>query len=406
LVSVSSAAIEATEASGPLKGIRVLDMTSVLMGPYATQMLGDLGAEVVMIEPLGGGTNRRMGADGPTEFSWLTLNLLRNKRCVSMDVRDAQARDAVLKVAATCQVVVTNFRTDALQRLGLSYEDVVKVNPDIVYCQANGFRSDSDRAADPAYDDIIQSDSGFADAARRISGIPTLAPMALADKLCSMAIVSSVLAALVHVERTGQGQKIEVPMLDVVRSFVLVELGGKAISEFGAEAGYNRVLSPSRGPQPTKDGWITIMPYSARAFDALFAEGGRHDLVGDPRSRDGAFIPNCDFLYAELAKVIAQKTTDEWLDFCAENDIAVGEVTNLTRIVEGLPVARHPQVGPYHVIPSPVDFGATPTTFVRPAGQAGQDTVHILSSAGVDGDTIDDLLARRVAYQPGREMAQ
>lgn len=388
-----------TRGSGPLAGLRVLDLSSIVMGPYATQILADYGAEVITIEPLDGRGNRTMGAGRDRQFSGTALNLLRNKRMVSLDLKDPAARDAVLAIARTCDALVTNLRPKPLARLGLAYEDVRAVRPEIVFCQAQGFRSDQPRADDPAYDDIIQAESGVADAAWQVTGTPQLAPTIMADKVCGMAIASAVTAALVHRLRTGQGQRVEVPMSDVMKSFVLVEHGDGAISDDDAPAGYRRVLNPERGPQRTADGWINILPYSTAAYDALFGKNGRPDMIGDVRTHKTNIQRNARELYAELRPIIATRTTAEWLDFCKEYSVPVGRVVSLDELVRSLPVAEHPVVGTYRVIPAPIWFSATNAQTVAPARRLGEDTRSVLREVGLRSEAIDDLLARGVAAE-------
>jgi crotonobetainyl-CoA:carnitine CoA-transferase CaiB-like acyl-CoA transferase len=394
-----------TTRRGPLAGLRVLDLTSIVMGPYATQILADYGAEVITIETVDGDGNRGMGAGRDPRFSGIALNLLRNKRMVSLDLKDSAARDAVLAIARTCDAFVTNLRPKPLARLGLAYEDVRVVRPDIVFCQAQGFRSDQPRADDPAYDDIIQAESGIADATRQVTGEPQLAPTIMADKVCGMTIASAVTAALVHRFRTGEGQRVEVPMADVMKSFVLVEHGDGAISDDTAPAGYRRVLNPERGPQRTADGWINILPYSDSAYDALFGKNGRPDMVGDVRTRGRNRMLHARELYAALRPIVATRTTAEWLDFCKEHSIPVGRVVSLDDLVRSLPTSEHPIVGTYRVIPAPVWFSAADARPVAPARQLGEDTRSVLQEVGLRPEAIDDLLARGVATESGCQPA-
>ena len=236
--------------AGPLDGIRVLDLTSVIMGPYATQIMGDLGADVISIEEAHGDTNRAMGLGPHRQLSGVSLNLLRNKRNVCVDLKTEEGRALFLDIGATADVVVTNLRPGPLRRLRLTYDDVRAVRPDVVFCEARGYREDSVKAEDPAYDDVIQAGSGMADVIEKVTGEPRVVPSIIADKVCGLTIVYAVLAALVHRERTGEGQRIEVPMLDAMQSFMLVEhAAGATTVPPVAPAGYGRVLSVHRGPQ-------------------------------------------------------------------------------------------------------------------------------------------------------------
>jgi crotonobetainyl-CoA:carnitine CoA-transferase CaiB-like acyl-CoA transferase len=220
-----------SDAPGALAGTRVLDLTSVVMGPMATQVLGDLGADVISVESAHPDTNRAMGPGPHRYLSGVSLNLLRSKRNIAVDLKTEAGRQILRRLAATCDVFVTNLRPGPLERLGMRYEDVVALRPDVVYCQAQGFPSDSARADDPAYDDIIQSASGVADATDQAYGEPALVPSIFADKVSGMTILYSLLAAVVHRERTGEGQRIEVAMTEAVKAFMLVEHGAGAVPQ-------------------------------------------------------------------------------------------------------------------------------------------------------------------------------
>lgn len=386
------------ETGGALHGIRVLDLTSVIMGPYATQILGDLGADVITVEAANGDTSRFMSPGPHPQLSGIALNLLRNKRNLSIDLKRPEGRDVALRLAASCDVFVTNLRPGPLARLGLSYKDVQMARPDVVYCQAQGFPSDSPQADSPAYDDIIQAASGVADASRRTSGVPLLTPTVLADKVSGLSIVYSILAALFHRERTGLGQHIEVPMVDVLSSFVLVEHGAGAIARPPTQsAGYRRILTPNRRPQRTLDGWIAVLPYSKDHYDALFQAGGRSDLLGDERYATGsARVANSHFLYGEIHAIIATKSSAEWLELCESVGIPVTLVADLDDLVDSLPDSEHPIGGTYKTIPSPVRFSRTPASVRLPAPTMGQHNRELLGEVGYSDDEISQLEEARI----------
>lgn len=385
-----------TTSRGALTGYRVLDVSSVIMGPYATQILGDHGADVIAVEPIAGDYSRHMGPGTHPELSGIALNLLRNKRSVALDLGDRRARDAVRRVAATCDALVTNLRPGVVARLGLTYDDVRAVRPDIVYCQATGFAPHGPRAEEPAFDDVIQAESGLVSATLRHTGSATYVPTVLADKVCGLVLVNAVVMALLHRERTGNGQHVELPMLDVMRSFVLVEHGAGAIPDPQlSPAGYARALTPMRRPHRTRDGLICVLPYSAANFDDLFAEGGRDDLVGDERSRGRNYINNAEFLYDQLGAILATQTTAEWLAFCHARRIPAGSVVDLQAIVDELPIDQHPVAGRYRVIDDGVRFSATPTTVSRRAPLVGEHTAEVLGELGYSVEEIAPLLARR-----------
>jgi crotonobetainyl-CoA:carnitine CoA-transferase CaiB-like acyl-CoA transferase len=388
----AAATTSAPASQGPLSGVRVLDLTAVVMGPLATQILGDLGADVVTVENRGGDTNRRMGPGPSPELSGVSLNLLRNKRNVALDLQHHEGRAALLRVAAGCDVFVTNLRPDSLRRLGLAYEDVAAVRPDVVYCQAHGFPSDGERANDPAFDDVIQAAGGVPDAVRRASGAPAMVPTLLADKVSGLVLTYAILAALLHRQRTGQGQRVEVPMVEAVRSFMLVEHGSAAIGRPPqGEAGYRRILTPLRRPLPTADGWVTVFPFQDAHWELLLRAAGRDDLVGDPRLTLEGRQADPAFGYTTLAEVLASRATAEWLDFCSRHQIPASEVADLEAMVEALPEAEHPVAGRYKTIPPPVRFSATPAAVRRHAPLVGEHGREALAEAGLSEEEISRL---------------
>jgi crotonobetainyl-CoA:carnitine CoA-transferase CaiB-like acyl-CoA transferase len=394
------------DSPGPLAGIRVLDLTAVVMGPLATQILGDLGADVICVESGQGDINRVMSAGPVRGLSGVALNLLRNKRNITVDLGHPEGRAALLRVAAGCDVFVTNLRPGSLARLGLGYPDIRAVRPDVVFCQACGYPSDGPDADEPAFDDIIQAASGVPDVLGRAGLTPGLIPTLLADKVSGLVVAYSIMAALFHRERTGQGQRIEIPMTDAVRSFMLVEHGGAAICEPPAgPAGYNRILTPLRGALRTADGWIAVQPHREAHWTALLEAADIRDLVGDPRLTSRGVWLNPGFAYATLGRVLAAKTTGQWLAFCSAHRIPAAQAATLDDLIAGLPQASHPEAGNYRLIPSPARFSATPASVRRPAPLPGQHTREVLVEAGMTGAEITALEQAgvlRAAERPDR----
>lgn len=369
---------------GPLSGVRVLDLTRVVMGPLATQILGDQGADVILVEATGGDTNRVMGPWPHPELSGIALNLLRNKRSVDIDLKSDAGQHFVRRLVATCDVVVATMRPQALRKLGLDYASVQQLKPDIVYCQAQGFPLASDRAEEPAYDDVIQAACGVSDVMERIYGEPGLMPTIFADKVSGLVIAQAVTAALFHKARTGEGQHVEVPMQQAVSSFMLTEHGSGAIvqppihQEGFPAAGYPRILSPERRPHRTSDGQIHMFPYQPKHYDALFKEAGLPGVDNDPRFiNKRATLENSDSLYRDVRKICLLRTTDQWLDFCREAGIPSTKVFTIQDLVDELPIAQHPEAGQYRVISAMANFSATPTSLRRPAPLIGQHTSEI-----------------------------
>lgn len=373
------------DAPGPLSGIRVLDLTRVVMGPLATQILADQGADVIMVEAVGGDTNRVMGPGPHPELSGVALNLLRNKRSIDVDLKSDDGRDTVRRLIETSDVVVATMRPHVLTRLGLDYDAVSAIRPDVVYCQAQGFPLDSERANDPAYDDIIQAASGVSDMMEQVWGKPALLPTIFADKVCGLIMAQAICAALLHRERTGLGQHVEVPMQQAMSAFMLAEHGAGAISEPPINApgrpaaGYPRVLSAERRPHVTKDGQVHLFPYLPKHYAAIFAEAGVANAGSDPRYVDQrATLVNSDSLYADIRRIAPLRTTQEWLDYCRDTGIPATEVAKLQDLVDALPLTEHPATGDYRVIPQMSNFSSTPGGLRRPAPLIGEHTAEVL----------------------------
>ena len=388
-----------TSPTGPLAGVRVLDLTAVVMGPLATQILGDLGADVITVENRQGDINRTMTRSLVRGLSGVSVNLLRNKRNITLDVGHRLGHKALLRIAASCDVFVTNLRPASLKRLRLDYADIAAVRPDVIYCQANGFPSDSEQADKPAFDDIIQTASGVADVFERAGLAPSLMPTLLADKVSGLVIAYAIIAALFHRERTGAGQRVEVPMTDALRAFLLAEHGGSAIVGRGP-AGYPRILTPLRAPARTMDGWLAVQPHKDEQWVALVRAAGLDDLADDPRLTNRGLWHEPSFGYETLARALATKTTAQWLAFCSEHGIPAAPAASLDEIIDALPDAEHP-MGTYKLIPPPTRFSVTPATVRRPAPLPGQHNREVLAEAGLTDAEIDELDAAGVLRATG-----
>lgn len=289
-----------TSGVGPLSGVRVVELASVIMAPYAAQQLGDLGADVIKVEPPTGDMTRHFPPTRNPGMGAAALNLNRNKRSVAIDLKAPGGREALLALIASADVFLTNVRPQALARLGLGHEEVAAVNSGLVYLNAQGFRSDSRLGSHAAYDDIVQAASGLVWLNEQVSGVPYFVPTVIADKICGLVIVQSVLAALHHRDRTGQGQHVEVPMADTMLTFNLVEhLAAATLDPPEGPMGYSRALSSQRKASRTADGWMCILPFSDRNWCDFFAFVGRPELADDPRFTSlGERTRNADDLHA------------------------------------------------------------------------------------------------------------
>ncbi|MEO6089019.1 MAG: CoA transferase [Umezawaea sp.] len=374
--------------TGPLDGVRVIDLSTVVMGPYAAQILGDLGADVIKIEsPV---DTVRVGQYRTTPgMTPLNLNVNRNKRSVALNLKDESERAQALDLIGTADVLITNMRPGALDRLGLGYDDVAKANPRLVYAHAQGFRGDSDRAGNAAYDETVQAASGLVDIANRALGTPVYLPTILGDKVSSLTIAYSVLAALVHRDRTGQGQLVEIPMTDTLIAFNLVEhLSGHVYEPSQGTTGFPLSMTKGHRAVRTKDGLACVIPYNPPNFRDFFAAAGRPDLVEDPRV-NGEVIDGAD--HEALADLIDEcapaLTTVEWAEVCAKHSIPMAPVLELDHAHEDeyvrdghlLDTVEHPTEGSIRTVGIPVRFSTTPGTIRRLAPLPGQDTADVLA---------------------------
>jgi crotonobetainyl-CoA:carnitine CoA-transferase CaiB-like acyl-CoA transferase len=359
-----------------LSGIRVLDLTSVVLGPYATLLLADMGAEVIKIEPPEGEICRALDNARHPGMGPLYLNLNRNKKSVKLDLKNAEGREALLKLADSADVLVHNVRPGAIKRLGITYDTLAARNPRLVYCAAWGFREDGPYGNLPAYDDVVQAASGLA-ALNAVDGVPRYMPTIVADKVTGLYASNAILAALMHRERTGKGQYVEVPMLECLVSFVMVEhLSGATFDPPLAPPGYVRMLSPHRRPFRAKDGYIAILPYMTDHWVRFLkhvghAELAESELVRDPRKRSMSIGD----LYAVIAEVAPAKTRAEWFQELKELEIPCMPVNELGELLtnEHLEAVglfkrvEHPTEGDLVAVDFPVRFSGVAEVEDRPA---------------------------------------
>jgi len=397
---------------GPLQGVRVIDLTSVMLGPFCTQILGEMGADVIKIEPPGGEIGRITGATKNPGMSAAFIMKARNKRSVVLDLKKPEAKAALKRLVESADVLVHNIRPKAAARLGIDYETVATWKPDIVYAAATGYGEAGPYVDKPAYDDLIQGASGLAALFGMVTGTPRYGPSVLADKTTGLFLTYSIAMALFHRERTGEGQYVHVPMYECFTNFVMNEhMQGRLYEPPIGPAGYLRMLTPHRRPFPTADGHICVLPYNDRHWKSFFKTVGRPELAEDPRFADQpSRSQNIDALYAIVLEAMTAKTSAEWLTLLEKADIPVmpmntpEDLFNCPHLkaVGMFPTAEHPTEGKIRHIKVPVHFSKTPGGYYRHAERLGASTEAVLAEVGYSPEEIAALQAEGAASKAKR----
>jgi crotonobetainyl-CoA:carnitine CoA-transferase CaiB-like acyl-CoA transferase len=387
--------------SGPLNGIRIIDMTSVLLGPYATQILGDMGADVIKVEGPGGDIIRGAGAHGEKGMGPIFLNANRNKRSLTLDLKKDGARKALARLIEGADVFIHNVRLAGIERLGFSYEEAKAINPNIIYVHACGYGAGGAYDGLQAYDDLLQAVSGGAWLQAAIDGSdePRYFPSLMADKVTGLHAVYAVMGAVIHRLQTGEGQFVEVPMHEVFSSFLYSEhLFGHTFRPAEGKIGYSRVLNPNRRPYRTKDGFIAILPYNDNHIQTFFKLGGRSDVFEDIRfSSYEARAANVEALYGIIGDVAITKTTDEWLTVLHEHQVPSMRVGHFEEILEDKHLKSvgffeevdHPTEGALYNMKHPINFHNSPAKTNRLAPNLGEHNAEVLEEIGFTGKEIE-----------------
>jgi crotonobetainyl-CoA:carnitine CoA-transferase CaiB-like acyl-CoA transferase len=393
--------------SGPLHGIKVVEMTSVVLGPWACQMLADMGADVIKIEQPRGDSNRSLGAANNPGMAALYLTCNRNKRSIVLDLRQPGARDALLALVRGADVFIHNNRPQVMTKLGLDYADLRAVNPRLIYCGAYGYSKKGPYGRLGALDDSIQAASGIAMLNEMVSGEPRYLPTVVADKTTAITAVYGVLAALFHRERTGQGQELEVPMFETMVNWVMAEhLWGMTFEPPKGKPGYVRLMSKNRKPYRTRDGYIAVLPYLDAHWVKFCQITGHPEFIADERFRTLADrVRNIDATSETTAAIMATRSTAEWLQLLESSGIPHIVVNTLEDLAQDPHLAatgfwqscEHPTEGRLRMPSFPVNFGATPASIRRHAPRLGEHTEEVLREAGLDPQAIAALTASGAA---------
>jgi len=394
--------------SGPLHGVRVLDLTTVVMGPFATQILADFGADVIKLEPLEGDVMRYAWPFRHPGMGSIYLNTNRNKRSVALDLKHPAALEACLAIAKRADVLVYNIRPQAMARLHLSYEEVRAVNEKIIYVGCFGFSQRGPYAAKAAYDDMIQGAAGIPWLLHKQGAAePRYAPMIVADRSVGQQVASAVSAALYHREKSGKGQRVDVPMFEHLLQMILGDhLGGYTFEPQQGEPGYHRILAPDRRPYRTQDGYICALIYNDKQWKGFFEIIGRPEMFSDPRfSNQEVRSKNYGTAYAFIAEELKKRPTAEWLAALERADIPVQRMNSLDDIVADphlaaigyLRAVEHPTEGRIKTLAVPSEWSESAPEYRRHAPRLGEHTREVLKEAGFSDARIDELIESKAA---------
>ncbi|MEM7131463.1 MAG: CoA transferase [Chloroflexota bacterium] len=387
---------------GPLQGIKVIDLTTVLMGPFATQHLGDMGADVIKIEPPAGDVIRYSNSGRNEGMSNLFLNNNRNKRSLVLDLKAVKGKEVIAKLIERSDVLVSNVRPQALSRLGLAYEDAAIINPRLVYVACFGFSQDGPYAERAAYDDLIQTMVGVPNLFQRAyDDEPKFLPSNFCDRVTGLNVVNAVTAALFYRERTGKGQSVEVPMFETMLQFLMSDhLGGFTFEPPEGPPGYARIVNPNRRPYATKDGHVALLVYNDKQWTEFLHLIGRSELIGQ-----GIFASmatrgqNIVDVYGFVRECLGQRTTAEWLELLGNSDLPHAAVPTLEELFEDehlqtinfFPEQQHPSEGHIRTTAIPSTWSESQPELHRSAPRLGQHSQEILTELGYSDEEIEQL---------------
>jgi crotonobetainyl-CoA:carnitine CoA-transferase CaiB-like acyl-CoA transferase len=382
--------------NGPLTGVRVVDLTAMVMGPYCTQMMADMGADVIKVEPPAGDNTRYISVGPAPGMSGVYINVNRGKRAIVLDLRTEEGRTALQALIRTADVFIHSMRSKAVDKLGFGYDDVAKINPSIVYTNCYGYGRRGPNRDLPAYDDTIQAECGLPAVQEQLTGEANYVGTIIADKVAGLTALYATMMALFHRERTGEGQEVEVSMFETMASFMLVEHANGAMFDPPlGPAVYPRTVAPNRRPYSTKDGYIAALIYNDKHWNA-FVNAVRPAWATELYATLELRANDIDTVYGLLAQTMLERTTDEWMALFRELEIPAAPINTPDALFNhphlnavGLFETVDTEYGPVRMPGVPTWFSKTPGRIAGPTRELGADTAEVLAELGLDSADIE-----------------
>lgn len=384
------------DSRGPLAGIRVIDLTAMVMGPYCTQIMADMGADVIKVEPPAGDNTRYISVGPAPGMSGVYMNVNRGKRAVVLDLRTETGRTALQALVRTADVVIHSMRSKAIAKLGFGYDDVAAVNPSIVYTNCYGYGRRGPYRDRPAYDDTIQAECGLPAVQEQLTGEANYVGTIMADKIAGLTALYATMMALFHRERTGDGQEVEVSMFETMASFMLVEHANGAMFDPPlGPAVYPRTVAPNRRPYPTKDGHVAALIYNDKHWNA-FVDAVRPPWATEIYATLERRANQIDTVYGLVAETMLERTTAEWLALFEELEIPAAPINTPDALFDhphlnavGLFETVETAYGPVRMPGVPTWFSRTPGRIAGPTRELGADTAEVLRELGLESADIE-----------------
>ncbi|MES2537667.1 MAG: CoA transferase [Pseudomonadota bacterium] len=403
----------AAQPEGALAGVKVLDLTAVFMGPSTTQMLGDMGADVIKVESPEGDVVRGVGPNGDRGMGPVFMNVNRNKRSIVLDLKTSEGKAALLKLAAQSDVLIYNVRPAAMVRLGLGYEELRKINPRLIYVGTFGYSQRGRYAPEPAFDDAIQAAVALPQAAMMNgSDVPRYTPVTIVDRSVGLYAMGVVCAALYARERTGTGQSVDVPMFETMANYVLSDhLYGHTFVPPRGDFGYPRLLNVHRRPYKTRDGHVCVVVYTDGQWKNFLGLIGKSAMMEtDPRFKDIVTrTTHIEELYKLLSDELEACTTQEWRDALTPLGIPVFAMNTFDTLLDDphlhdigfFQEVEHPTEGRIRMMACPSEWSGTPPAIRRHVPRLGEHSREILDEIGYPETAIADMFERGISREPG-----